>query len=378
MAIYEYQKNGKTLFRAYAHARSLTHKVRVQRMLGGLESMPAARREESRLTKEVIEEIARVEGRGYKWGELIGRWEIHTRNKRYGKPISRESLLVIESMLRRYTKTWLDKRIGELTRGDGRRVIDEAFNAGLSVARVKKIKAAINRVFIWGVEEGLITGVRTSPVHGLELPKPESKMKPILTQDEIKLLMFEAYKREHPWRHIWAVALLTGMRSGELHALKWSDIDLDNKIIRITKSFNPKLRGIKSTKNSDWRNAHISADLENVLIELKNERGNEEFVLPHLTGWDGGYAGTILRNFLKSISIEKYVNFHTLRACFATHVLASGAEATQVMKMGGWADFKTFQIYVRMAGVDVKGVTDKFRVMPKVFDDENVVSLKKS
>lgn len=84
--------------------------------------------------------------------------------------------------------------------------------------------------------------------------------------------------------HIWAIALLIGMRSGELHALKWSDIDLDNKIIRITKSWNPKLRGSKSTKNSDWRNAHISPDLEDVLIRLKNERGNEEFVLPHLTG----------------------------------------------------------------------------------------------
>lgn len=29
-----------------------------------------------------------------------------------------------------------------------------------------------------------------------------------------------------------------------------------------------------------------------------------------------------------------------------------------------------------MAGVDVKGVTDKFRVMPKVFDDENVVKIR--
>jgi integrase len=201
-------------------------------------------------------------------------------------------------------------------------------------------------------------------------------MRPILTQDEIKLPMREAYLRERPWRHIWALALLTGMRSGELYALKWSDVDLDNKIIRITKSFNPKI-AIKSTKNSDWRNGHISSDLENVLIELKNERSNEEFVLPHLTGWDHGYAGTILRNFLKSIGIENYVYFHTLWACFATHVLASGAEPTQVMKMGGWADFKTFQIYVRMAGVDVKGVTDNFRVMPKVFENENVVSLKK-
>lgn len=67
-----------------------------------------------------------------------------------------------------------------------------------------------------------------------------------------------------------------------------------------------------------------------------------------------------MRDFLKKIGIEKYITFHTLRACFATHVLASGVEPTKVMKMGGWADFKTFQIHVRMAGVDVKGVTDDF------------------
>lgn len=45
--------------------------------------------------------------------------------------------------------------------------------------------------------------------------------------------------------------------------------------------------------------------------------------------------------------------------------------------MGGWADFKTFQIYVRMAGVDVKGVTDDFRVTPNFDSLDNVIRLKK-
>jgi hypothetical protein len=112
---------------------------------------------------------------------MIDRWVIHTRNKRYGKAVSREALNVLESLLRRYTMTWPEKRVGELNRVDGRRVIDEAFSVGLSVARVKKIKAAINRVFTWEIEEGLITEVKNSPVYGMELPKPESKMRPILT-----------------------------------------------------------------------------------------------------------------------------------------------------------------------------------------------------
>lgn len=93
-----------------------------------------------------------------------------------------------------------------------------------------------------------------------------------------------------------------------------------------TKSFCQRLGEIKTTKNSDWRNGHISSDLKDVLIELKNIRGKEEFVLPRLSGRDHGMAGEILRTFLRSFGIEKYVNFHTLRDCFATHVLASGAD----------------------------------------------------
>ena len=46
----------------------------------------------------------------------------------------------------------------------------------------------------------------------------------------------------------------------------------------------------------------------------------------------------------------------------------------KVMRMGGWSDLKTFQIYLRMAGVDVKGVRDPLDVLPQNNFD-NVVSL---
>lgn len=135
--------------------------------------------------------------------------------------------------------------------------------------------------------------------------------------------------------------------------------------------------GVKSTKNSEWRNAHISQDLKEVLLKIKKEHPHNENVLPQLAGWRDGNAGKILRAFLLRIGTDRHITFHTLRACFATHVLASGAEPTQVMKMGGWSDFKTFQIYIRMAGVDVKGVTDDFNVTPKLGALDNVIRLKR-
>ncbi len=82
----------------------------------------------------------------------------------------------------------------------------------------------------------------------------------------------------------------------------------------------------------------------------------------------------MLRHFLNEIGIKKDVVLHTLRACFATHLLASGAEAAKVMQIGGWKDFKTFQIYIRLAGVSVKGVTESLQLLPDV-NLGNVISI---
>lgn len=377
MSIKAYEKNGKTMYQIYVSVRSTVQKVRVQKLKKDILTMAEARREEGKLLKVCYEELSRIEGKGYLWKEIINRWVIQMRNRRFGKIHSKEHLEDVENTLFLHTKHWLLKRTAEISRADGRRLIDNLFQEELSFSRIKSIKGFINQVYTWGVEEGLISDSKNSPVIGMELPKEIKKMKPILTIDEIKLLMYEAFRRDHTWKYVWAIAVLTGMRSGEMYALNWSDIDLDNNLIRITKSFSQRARKIKTTKNTEWRNGHISADLKDVLIELKNLRGHEEFVLPRLSGWDHGLAAEVLRSFLSSIGIGRYVNFHTLRACFATHVLASGAEPTQVMKMGGWADFKTFQIYIRMAGIDVKGVTDNFRVMPLALENENLLVLKK-
>ena len=55
-------------------------------------------------------------------------------------------------------------------------------------------------------------------------------------------------------------------------------------------------------------------------------------------------------------------------------MLASGVNQATVMKIGGWQDLKTFQIYVRLAGIEIKGATDALRVFPTK-QDENVLPI---
>lgn len=125
------------------------------------------------------------------------------------------------------------------------------------------------------------------------------------------------------------------MRSGELMALEWEDVDMDNNIIQVSNSFNKKIKGIKCTKNRTWRNVDVNGQLKNLLIELRRERPNDNHVLPHFSEWKNGYAGEVLRKFLQSIGINKKVVFHTLIACFAAHLLSQGVEPLKVMRMGG-------------------------------------------
>ncbi len=44
------------------------------------------------------------------------------------------------------------------------------------------------------------------------------------------------------------MALMTGMRNGELYALRWIDVDLDKGLITVQRSFNKRTGEFKSTK----------------------------------------------------------------------------------------------------------------------------------
>ena len=105
---------------------------------------------------------------------------------------------------------------------------------------MKTFRNVVHRIYLWGLEERLILGVNKTPMDGLSLTKKtEDKLPEILTREQIKLL-YEAKKQDHPWYPVWAFAILTGMRNGELYALKWSKIDFENEIMRVDESYNTK------------------------------------------------------------------------------------------------------------------------------------------
>jgi len=91
--------------------------------------------------------------------------------------------------------------------------------------------------------------------------------------------------------------------------------------------------------------------------------------------WDKGLQAKVLRSFCFINGLPS-IKFHTLRACFATQMLRNGVEAARVMKICGWKELKTMQHYVRLAGVEIFGATDKLKIFAEVSEASKLMRLR--
>jgi len=56
-------------------------------------------------------------------------------------------------------------------------------------------------------------------------------------------------------------------------------------------------------------------------------------------------------------------------------LIKDGVAPGIVMKMAGWKDLKTLQIYIRLAGIEVKGATNGLKLLPETEVMGRVVNL---
>lgn len=382
MAITNYVENDMQYWQVYINLRSRKNpRIRLQKRLMGLESEAKAKSEEKKLIRELSEKLVKAERLGSTWSEVIDRWQdFHKEN-----PSDKYVDTTIDdhvARLRNYTVIWLNRPACELNRGDGREVLSTAEREGARKNFLRRLKNTINVVYKWGIEERLIPGVHQSPVHGLEIQKEkEDKPPEILTRQQICQLLVEAKRQGHSWYNVWAVALLTGMRSGELNELKWSDIQLipadkvaemerfpigrrSYGLLRVTRTWNTRHKKVGPTKGGYWRTVPVSSELYKLLTEIRSEQTpGTEYVLPRFSQWRKGGQAKVLRMFCLGNSLPS-IKFHTLRACWATQLITDGVSATRVMKIGGWKDIKTMQRYIRMAGIEEMGATESLEFLP--------------
>ena len=142
-------------------------------------------------------------------------------------------------------------KLKSLTPAHARWFYRERLNSGLAPATVHKIHAVLHKALKAAVSDGLIP---RNAAAGVKLPRIANEEINPLTAEEARRLLETTKGTSDRLEALYVLALNTGMRQGELLALRWDDLNLERGILRVRRTLTRQNRsfvlGEPKTKNS--------------------------------------------------------------------------------------------------------------------------------
>ena len=190
---------------------------------------------------------------------------------------------------------------------------------GLSTRAVLGIHTLLNNCLEQAVAERLLL---TNPAKGCRLPKLKKREMKILPEDKIGPYLAEAER--HGLLAAFYLELTTGLRRGELLALLWTDLDVENMTISVSKQVN-RINGelvVSQPKTSNSiRKLAIPQRAVELLVEehAKHPHSPYLFVSPKTgTMFDSDSFRHTHKKILKAIGAEN-IRFHDIRHPYVKH-----------------------------------------------------------
>lgn len=232
----------------------------------------------------------------------------------------------------------------------------------LSPSTVRRYLTVLQSIFKQAVKLGLISD-SPAKVERLTLPKAQAPKIDIFTKQEAAQMLEALENEDLQFQTLIQLAIFTGARRGELCALKFSDIDFEQRKITIERAAY-KIKGqplaTKPPKDYETRTVTINDSCIELLKLLKAEKirdaqrlgsqwlgGNWVF-----TQWNGEMMNpmTPTKQFSKFLSRNglKHRKFHSLRHTSATLLLYAGVNIKQVQGRLGHGDIETTNKYLHL------------------------------
>ncbi|MCK9571419.1 site-specific integrase, partial [Candidatus Pacearchaeota archaeon] len=225
-------------------------------------------------------------------------------------------------------------RLSDIHPGDVDTLVSE-LEEELSPARVRKILIVLRMIFKQAEARGYIT---SNPASFTRPPRQEYREMSYLSWGETRKLLAVCDP-------IVAAAVLTGMRQGELLALRVGDVSDDSVMVRRT--WHPKY-GYDLPKNRQQRSVRIGAGLARILRIQCAGRDPDELVFPNGDGEPQEPTGMVRSKFLPALKEAgvRRVRFHDLRHTYASMMIALGVNIKFLQKQLGHKSIKvTYDTY---------------------------------
>jgi integrase len=150
----------------------------------------------------------------------------------------------------------------------------------------------------------------------------------------------------------YLTAAMTGLRQGELLALRWSDVDWAASRVRVAESYT---RGaFDSPKSHRGRSVPVADRLAGELerhFQRSHYRGDQDLVFAHPATGHVLDASKLRKRFRVALARGgvRDITFHELRHTFGTQLAAAGAPLRAIQEWMGHADASTTEIYAHYA-----------------------------
>ena len=219
-----------------------------------------------------------------------------------------------------------------------RKNFPELKDKSLSPRVVRGVHTLLHNCLEQAVAERLILA---NPAQGCKLPQLEKKEMKILPQEKIGMYLAEAERRG--LLAAFYLELTTGLRRGELLALQWTDLDIENRTLAVTKQVN-RINGElvvspPKTRNS-VRTLALPQQAVDLLIAEHKKHPDNPYMFPSPVTGELYYPDSIVnlhKKILKDAGLP-HIRFHDLRHTFATLALQNGVDVKTVSSMLGHYD----------------------------------------
>jgi integrase len=290
----------------------------------------------------------RADGVGAMVGQLLDRWLEECERL----DLSPTTIRTYKAQITKTIRPRLGKvKLSQLTA----RHLDDLYgamkDAGNSPKTIRNHHAILSAALHQGVRWGW---VRTNVADQAKPPRVAHRRVTAPSVEVVQQVIEEAGRRDPRLAPLLMLAALTGMRRGELCALRWSDVDLTKGVIDVSRSLVVVVGGTseKSTKTDRSRNVALDpvgialltahrAKVEEWITEAGGELSDDAFVFSPFVEAETPFRPDNVTSFFIRVRDEvgaPGVRLHDLRHFTATQLIGAGVDVRTVADFLGHSD----------------------------------------
>jgi integrase len=230
-----------------------------------------------------------------------------------------------------------NRRLCDLTRGEVQAFLATKRAQGLSGSSVHGVRTALSKLLQSAVEWNYLTA---NPARGLVVGDRHPKNERVfLTPTQVRKLISAL---PEPCRAIVLVLALTGLRIGELLALRWKHVDRSVGVIRVRETVYEGQFGSPKTRSSR-RDVPMSQPVREILLRLAEGEEPDDLVFRSRAGTPinpKNLANRVLRPACRELKLP-VVGWHSFRHTHATLLTEVGESIKTTQAILGHSDLET-------------------------------------